>query len=183
MLYYLDLTFLTMTPHQVPAINESWWRGHAKMTEVAQRDEDSTWYLEGVQQKRGEFRILSESELIDVEELRDLNAKMGAQVHSELSYGCHISVPSTPSRRVFENGNSNVLLSNGSYPSAHEPPNGFKDGVLGTLYSCVLNDIPHGHLWVQDMHKRMKSKGCFHYSRLLYLLQVHRIIIDRQTDI
>jgi hypothetical protein len=31
---------------------------------------------EGVQQKRWEFRILSESELIDVEEPRDLNAKM-----------------------------------------------------------------------------------------------------------
>jgi hypothetical protein len=101
----------------MPEINDAWWLGHAKMTEIAQRVEDSTWYLEGVQQDRGEFRLLSARQLIPVEELRAINAVMGAQVHFELSYGLHISVPSTPSRKVFEDGNSNVLLSGGSYPS------------------------------------------------------------------
>jgi hypothetical protein len=101
----------------VPEINDAWWRGHTKMTEIAQRVEDSTWYLEGVQQDRGEFRRLSARELIPVEELRAINPVMGAQVHFELSYGLHISVPSTPCRKVFEDGNSNVLLSGGSYQS------------------------------------------------------------------
>ena len=56
---------------------------------------------------------------------------MGAQVHLELAYDLHITVSSTPSRVVFEDGKSNVLISVGSYPSAQEAPNSFKDGASG----------------------------------------------------
>ena len=131
---------------------------------MADSVEASTWHLEDIEQDRGVFRALSDDQLRDVEELRLLNPVMGAQVHLELAYDLHISVPSTPTRAVFEDGKSNVFLSSGSYASAQEPPNSFKDGVLGTLLGAVLSKVKELHLLVQDLHRRMETKGWSVYA-------------------
>jgi hypothetical protein len=145
-------------------IDDSLWDGNEYRTQLANEHRDSTWHVEGVQQTMGEFRELKKDQLDAVEKLRSLNAIMGAALHIELSYGLHISVPSTPSRIVFEDGKSNVFLSNGSYGSGHEEINGFKDGVLGTILGETLSDINNLHLWVQDLCRTMETQGCAHFS-------------------
>jgi len=81
------------------------------------------------------------------------------QVHLGLSFSLRSTIPSIPSRHVFEDGKKNILLSVGSYPSAHESPGQFKDGVLGTLIGAIFSEINELHLWVLDLHRRMESKG------------------------
>ncbi len=93
----------------MPTIDDAWWKGHVKMTAMTETVEEATWHLEGVEQDRGVFRTLSEEQLREVEELRSINAIMGAQVHPELAYGVHITVPSTPTRVVFEDGKPTYL--------------------------------------------------------------------------
>jgi len=72
-----------------PTFDDSWWLGFEYLKKMADAVEQATWYVEGVEQSRGVFRVISTDELRQVEELRKINAVWGAQV---LSFSCPLLI-------------------------------------------------------------------------------------------